>query len=164
MSGVERDQKATFVQPPLQLEESFYDHVEIDALKDYQRQAYESEKPELLEVDVNLASLEAGPNKWEVRLDVRLEPDEDLPLPPYRLGLRAFGHFRVPPGSEDADTARMVAVNGASILFSSMREYLMLITSRGLWGPVTLPTVSFAGLEVEERDGEPSAVQEDDGN
>ena len=164
MSDVERDQKATFMQPPLQLEESFYDRVEIEALKDYQRQEYESEKPELLEVEVNLASLEAGPDKWEVRLDVRLEPNEDVPLPPYRLGLRAFGHFRVPDGSEDADTARMVAVNGASILFSSMREYLMLVTSRGPWGPVTLPTISFAGLEVEERNIEPAAVQEGEGD
>ncbi|MEZ5124905.1 MAG: protein-export chaperone SecB [Thermoleophilia bacterium] len=141
--------------PPLRLEQSFFDLVQIEAIKGYDRGEYETNQPELLDVEVNLASLKEPAKQWEVRLEVRLKPDEELPLPPYRLDLRGFGYFAVPNGDEDAETARMVAVNGASILYSSMREYVMMVTSRGPWGSVTLPTISFTSLTVEARgDGE----------
>ena len=40
-------------------------------------------------------------------------------------------------------------MNGSSILYSSAREYLLLITSRAPWGQLKLPTMSFADLTVQ---------------
>ena len=50
--------------------------------------------------------------------------------------------------------AKVVGVNGASNVFSSAREYLMLVTSRGPWGQLRLPAMSFADLEVAAADEE----------
>jgi preprotein translocase subunit SecB len=46
------------------------------------------------------------------------------------------------------DPEKLLRVNGASILYSSAREFLITVTSRGPWAPMILPTISF--LPVEE--------------
>jgi hypothetical protein len=40
-------------------------------------------------------------------------------------------------------------MNGSSILYSSARQYLLLITSRAPWGQLKLPTMTFADLTVQ---------------
>jgi len=47
-----------------------------------------------------------------------------------------------------AEVAEVIGVNGCSMLYSSAREYLLLITGRAPWGQVRLPTMSFNGLSM----------------
>jgi len=60
-----------------------------------------------------------------------------------------IGFFRwSTEGQPEDQVAQIVAVNGASILYSSAREYLLMITSRAPWGQLSLPTMSFADVAV----------------
>jgi hypothetical protein len=59
-----------------------------------------------------------------------MSKDDEATPPPYLFRLRGIGTFRY------------------------TGEYLMLLTSRGPWGQMRLPTVSFADLEVGAADEE----------
>ena len=41
---------------------------------------------------------------------------------------------------------RLVAINGASILYGAMREHLLTLSARHRHGPVLLPCLDFRGL------------------
>ena len=141
-------------QPPVQLEESYYDVVSLEASPDYvpDPQARPVGPPERAsQVKLDLATVDADPGVWRVSLDIR-HKEAGGETPRYRFRLRIVGFFRW-AGAEtpEADVARLVAVNGASILYSSARELLLLLTSRMPWGQLSLPTLSFADVEPNER-------------
>jgi preprotein translocase subunit SecB len=83
-----------------------------------------------------------------VSLDLR-HKDIDEEAPRYHFRLRIIGFFSWCSEEQlEEEVAHIVAVNGASILYSSAREYLLMITSRAPWGQLTLPTMSFADVTV----------------
>jgi preprotein translocase subunit SecB len=90
-----------------------------------------SENDEVYQVTVDIASI-----------DDQQEGEQGVP---YNIHLVALGHFKVHPEWPDPD--KMVSVNGASILYSAAREFLITITSRGPWGQISLPTKSFNQLK-----------------
>ena len=140
-------------QPPVQLEESYYDVVSLEASPDYvpdprARPVGPPEREALVKLD--LATVDADPGVWRVSLDLRHREAEDE-TPRYRFRLRVVGFFRWGGGeTPNAEVAQLVAVNGASILYSSAREFLLLLTSRMPWGQLSLPTLSFADVELSE--------------
>jgi len=139
--------------PPVQLEESYYDVVSLEAPQDYvpdphARPAGPPEREALVKLD--LATVDADPGVWRVSLDIRHREAEGE-TPRYRFRLRVVGFFRWGGGeTPNAEVAQLVAVNGASILYSSAREFLLLLTSRMPWGQLSLPTLSFADVELSE--------------
>lgn len=103
-----------------------------------------------LKVDLSeLARSVEDDRRWKAGLSVRLRPKKDKGLPPYKVEVEVDGFFATgpEPGAE-ADLARLVGINGASILYSVVREQVFSITARGAWGPLQLPTVSFADVKV----------------
>lgn len=70
------------------------------------------------------------------------EEKDDETICDYEFTIEAVGTFKV---AEDfpADPEEMVERNGAAILFSSIRETLYTLTSRGPYNPICIPTVSF---------------------
>lgn len=134
--------------PPLQLEESFFDTVRVDAVPEHSPSTEGRPQRHGVQVHIDLATLDDSPGMWRVALDLT-DKDVDGETPRYRFRLRIIGFFRWSgaEGSEQ-DVAQIVAVNGASILYSSAREYLLMLTSRMPWGQITLPTMSFAGIAV----------------
>jgi preprotein translocase subunit SecB len=135
-------------QPPLQLEESYFDIVSLEAVPEYLPDAAAKPRRHGVEMQLELATVDDSPGVWRVTLDIR-HKDIDEETSRYHFRLRVIGFFRwsAEAGPED-DTARVVAVNGASILYSSAREYLLMITSRAPWGQLRLPTMSFADVAV----------------
>jgi preprotein translocase subunit SecB len=97
-----------------------------------------------------LARSEKDKQYWKVALVIRLRPKKDRSLPPYRLEVDVTGVFSTKTGEvAEPDLARLVGINGASMLYSAVREQVFMVTARGAWGPLQLPTVSFADLKVE---------------
>jgi preprotein translocase subunit SecB len=133
---------------PLHLEGSYFERVELETHPDH-----DPDRPHTgnLRTDVDLKKLENGDDgslHWQVTLDVQVGAREDDALPPYEISLTCQGYVVVPKGVIPAEEiAQTVGVTGASLLYSSAREYLLLVTGRGLWGPFQLPTVSFADFE-----------------
>ena len=137
-------------QPPLLLEESYFDEVHVEAAPEYVPDPEAAPRRHGVEVQLGLATVDESPGLWRVSLDIRHKSVDDE-TPRYRFRLRAVGFFRyVADAQTEPDVARLMAANGASILYSSAREYLLLLTSRGPWGQLSLPTLSFADVTLQE--------------
>jgi len=136
------------VEPPLQLEESFFDLVSVETVAEHTPDPSGRPARHAVAVTVSLATVDDHPGVWKTTLEITGKGDDPEP-PPYRFRLRTVGFFRY-AGEEipEAEVARVVGVNASSILYSSAREYLLLITSRAPWGQLRLPTMSFADLSV----------------
>lgn len=134
--------------PPLQLEESFFDTVNVEVVPDYVPDSESRPQQHGVEIRLNLATVDDDPGVWRVTLDVT-DKDVEGATPRYHYRLRIIGFFRWVGGERpEQDVAQIIAANGASILYSSAREYLLMLTSRTPWGQVTLPTMSFADVAV----------------
>lgn len=67
---------------------------------------------------------------------------------PYLIEVDVRGVVVVLKGAEKlAPPEDLAAVNGASLLWSAVREQVLTVTSRMLAGPVTLPTMNFHDLK-----------------
>ena len=74
------------------------------------------------------------------------EPDRRFS--PYRIDVDAAGVILLPKGAEKLGSPHdLVLVNGASLLWSAIREQVLTLTSRMPAGPVMLPTVHFHDLK-----------------
>lgn len=70
---------------------------------------------------------------------------------PYLIDIEAKGVVVVLKGAEKLGTPEdLAAVNGASLLWSAVREQVLTVTSRMMAGPVTLPTMNFHDLKKQE--------------
>ncbi|MBU0483914.1 MAG: hypothetical protein KKB30_05315 [Proteobacteria bacterium] len=87
---------------------------------------------------------------YQVTVEITsIDPIEiDKEKNPYDIHVVALGHFKVHP--DWPDPGKLVRVNGASILYSAAREFIITITSRGPWGAITIPTKSFQTIVPNE--------------
>ena len=87
----------------------------------------------------------------ELRVVVDNEPNPDIKgqkYAPYKVDVAVEGVVLIPKGAEQlADAEDLAAVNGASMLWSAVREQVLTITSRMRAGPVVLPSVHFHDLK-----------------
>jgi len=82
-------------------------------------------------------------NRWRADLGIVVRPtDEKKPLA-YEISITISGVFRVIAKMEPEAARKLAFVNGMSILYSSVRETVLLLTGRFPAGPFVLPTLSF---------------------
>jgi hypothetical protein len=62
---------------------------------------------------------------------------------PYTFSIEVVGTVLVDETVKDANIERFIQINGMSLVFSVTREIVRAMTSRGPWGGVLLPTVTF---------------------
>ena len=140
---------------PLQLEHYFFErmhcvanaNISVDEVEEW-HQADRSRFGLRVELGTNPES----DREWQVLVDLFTNPDYGSKAP-YELGFTAVGIFTVDEAFEHDRLERLVRVNGSSVLYSAMREFVALFTSRGPWGAVKLPTVNFRLLDLEEMNG-----------
>lgn len=96
-----------------------------------------------------------------LRLRIDNQPSAEEPnrkFSPYLIDIEAAGVVLLPRGAEKLGPPKdLVTVNGASLLWSALREQLLTLTSRMPAGPVMLPTVHFHDLK--QASGETAAAQ-----
>jgi preprotein translocase subunit SecB len=139
---------------PLQLEAHFFTKVEVEANQSFQPEAEEKAESGI-QTEVQVAQHQDNPRRWQVTLEVTLGTnDKEVP---YKISLKCVGFFEVAEEMEEKHAPLLVRTNGAAILYSSAREFLLLITGRGPWGPYYLPTTNFLGPFKAEEEKEPSA-------
>ena len=134
---------------PLQLEHYFYERMQCVAepsitVKDIE--AWHAADLRRFNLSVEAGSNPESDRQWQVQVDLSSHPDFPEPAP-YALHFTAIGLFRVDESFEHDDLERLIRVNGASVLYSAMREFVALFTSRAPWGAVKLPTINFRLLE-----------------
>src|SRR5665648_155760 len=80
-------------QPPLQLEESYFDVVSLEAAPEYVPDAEARPRRHGVEMQLGLATVDDSPGVWRVSLDIR-HKDVDEEAPRYHFRLRIIGFFR----------------------------------------------------------------------
>ncbi len=83
----------------------------------------------------------------EISIDAEKFSENNLP---YQVHFEAAGAFSVDE-KYDKDKEQFAVINGASLLYSSIREFLFFITGRYPFGPIQLPTVTFSHLSKQPR-------------
>jgi preprotein translocase subunit SecB len=98
--------------------------------------------PVTVQAKTVLAQLQEA-NRWRADLVVDVRAQEGQPPLPYEIAIAISGIFRVVSEIESETARRLAFVNGMSILYSSVRETVLLMTGRFPAGPFVLPTLSF---------------------
>jgi preprotein translocase subunit SecB len=131
-------------QPPLQLDRLFFAEVTVKSGSTFSSEPTDAE----VKTSVSLSENKENERAWQARLEIEVTPKGERQIP-YEIRVVAFGQFSVTDEKLDRPhAAQLVAITGASIIYSAAREYLMILTGRGPWGPFQLPTVSFTDVEV----------------
>jgi len=134
---------------PLQLEHYFYERMQCVAepsITIEEIQAWHAADLRRFHLSVEAGSNPESERQWQVQVDLSSNPDFTESAP-YDLHFTAIGLFRLDESFEHNNLERLIRVNGASVLYSAMREFVALFTSRAPWGAVKLPTVNFRLLE-----------------
>jgi preprotein translocase subunit SecB len=127
--------------PPLQLEGYFYNRVLCEIDPDYNNKKKGKEIKLGLTVKNTIAHQHKNPRSWKVILDIDVKsPNKTVP---YRVELQLVGFFKVAQDVPENKIESHIRITGASILYSGAREFLLGITSRGPYTPLSLPTISF---------------------
>jgi len=123
---------------PLLLETHFFTKVIVEADPNYN-----SEKGEghfNITTNINVGQHKEDPRRWQVILGLQTHPRAKTP---YKIKLECVGLFKVGPDVKEEMMGPLVHANGTSILYSSAREFLLLVTGRGPYVPFYLPTTNF---------------------
>lgn len=128
--------------PPLIVKEYFFPYVQVSADPEH---SGEEETPSM-DFETKVAVDKDPENDtYQVTLEITALPEDETKRIPYAIHLIAVGMFAVDPSWPDPE--KLLRINGASILYSSAREFLITVTSRGPWRPMILPTISFLPAE-----------------
>lgn len=128
---------------PLQLERSFFTKLHIDVNQEYRTEQNKTENAEVeIAVGLNVAQHNTDPHRYQIRLTIDGIEGKEAPTP-YNISLQIVGYFVVDNEFEHNHIAKLVEINGASILYSAAREQVLNVTGRGPWGAFQLPTINF---------------------
>ncbi|WP_227104523.1 protein-export chaperone SecB [Chromobacterium rhizoryzae] len=84
-----------------------------------------------------------GKSYVHLKLYIALENKNENKAP-YDVAVEVEGEFRIaPPFMKKDDWEKIFIVNGASMLYTVIREYLLSFTARAVYGPLMLPTMNF---------------------
>ena len=123
----------------LQLEDFFIGDLSLNPTKGRFTKAGEIK----IDVKLNCGRNESDKQSWMVGLNISFKAAQPEPIS-YEGHIEIIGYFTLRdttmPEERQEDIA---AVNGASILYSSARELIVMLTGHGRNGRLILPSVSF---------------------
>ena len=134
---------------PLQLEDYFFNKILIQSNPEFSKEE-ELEGGEGSEggfrAKVNLETLQNNQDETKFQLNLKIGGFEGVngQQPPYDIELEVVGLFTVSASYPEEKVLKLVQINGASILYSAAREFVLMITGRGQWGSFTIPTTNFS--------------------
>jgi preprotein translocase subunit SecB len=140
----------------LQLERYFYPHIMVKADPAFKGKEEFSGK---LALKTKLTPISQEERRWEVSLRITTVP-QDHPTA-YNLELETVGIFKVSPDFPEEEIESLVRIAGSSTLYSAAREFLLIITGRGPFGVVTLPSVTFQKKQKRTKGDKNQAGSED---
>ena len=96
---------------------------------------------------VRLAESDDGGNLFILSVRLTGEPKKEKAFP-YRFSIEAEAVLACSSADDTSTKRDLVAVNGASLLYSAMRETLLNLSFRFPHGPMLLPSVNFLHLKA----------------
>lgn len=137
--------------PPLNLESYFYSDVEIKPNKDYEHPEENTFNFSNVLVKCNVkrgtgVNSAGETNEHCIYLHIQVEDGEKRQTP-YRIECSVIGTFEPHRQLPEELTEEIIIIQGATLLYSAAREFIMGITSRMMYGPMLIPTISFHGMK-----------------
>ena len=132
---------------PLQLLRYFVPEISCSANSTFDPEKESVNGPDHLSVSAVVARQKDADNlpghSWSVEMNVTQTLKEGCNFP-YKFNLALIGFFVCKDGfPTPAAEEQFVRVNGSSMLYGASRELVRSLTSRGPWGELFLPTLSF---------------------
>jgi preprotein translocase subunit SecB len=140
---------------PLCLQNIYYTDVHISA------------NPSAKETDLENVELEISPTatpspddarRWTVILSVEIKSKSGIAAP-YVGRIENIGGFLVSGTWPPDQIEKLVYINASGILYASMREMVCMITGRGFFPPLTLPSCSFMEMYKEREDAKKNELE-----
>lgn len=129
---------------PLELKKYFFPLVHVAADPEYEP----GNGQDKVNFDVRTSVTRADKNDiYQVAVEIIAEPEDEDHRIPYSIHLIGIGLFSVSEKWDDPE--RLLNINGASMIYSAAREFLITVTARGPWNPVILPTISFRSDDIQ---------------
>lgn len=127
---------------PLLLKSYYITNVKIDVI-----QNHNSEKEYILSTDdiditVKFLTNKKFPGVWQVQLHIKHKPEEKSNIP-YAFSLSMAGFFEVIKTYPKDKVGRLLELDAPAMLYSAAREFIAIITGRGPWGEMILPSTNF---------------------
>ena len=132
----------TVARAPLELKRYFFPLVHVAADPQYEPES----GMEKVNFDVRTSLTKDENDLYQVAVEIIAEPEDEEHRIPYSIHLIGVGLFTV--SKEWKEPERLLKINGASMIYSAAREFLITVTARGPWQPVILPTISFKDDET----------------
>lgn len=85
---------------------------------------------------------EDSKKEWQIELKVEFLPPVERNIP-YSFSASIIGFFSVGPNIPEEQVEKFAEINGASILYSTLREIIYTLTSKGPFRALLLPTLCF---------------------
>lgn len=128
---------------PLSLERYFYTRVHVDANREYGPDDTQT-APRDVDIDVKVGMLRDAndSDRYQIVLSISNLTAKEGRLP-YNVDAEIVGVFRLDANFKHENREHLLKVNGSSILYGALREYLLMLTGRGPWGEFQIPTISF---------------------
>lgn len=106
----------------------------------------------LFKIDLGLLDRETNDTR-EALLRLQLAiPNEAGKKSPYKLDIHAQAILEVRPIVPQEERAKFLYVNGAGLVYASIRELVATLTARSSFGPLTLPTAYISPPEPSQED------------
>jgi preprotein translocase subunit SecB len=126
---------------PLQLKSHFFHVIRLRAVPGGKKEGQTTFNRE-----VAFSPLPDKPKEWQLELNIKLEcVDKTNPFI-YEFEIHVIGFFELVVDLPEDRRQQIIVVNGLSILYGALREMVINLTSRSAFGPLSLPSISFADV------------------
>ena len=147
------------VTPPLQLNYHFYPEVKVRANTELPLDEYQIDNTDVdfnLNYNASIFENKKDPSQFKIELQIDIAPKEEKNWF-YEVFLKCIGLFVISEEIPEEKRKSLVYINGASMLYSAAREYIFLLTMRGPYPPIYIPSVSFKPEDKDYYSGLPGA-------
>lgn len=130
------------------LKKYFFPVVNIRANTNYKP---DEEKNILFDIESAVVKLKERDNFFQLILDITIN-DEDSKNYPYMGQVQAVGFFDIDSSLSKKEAHKVLRYRGIEILYAAIREIILMVTGRGPWGVIGLPTHHPDEIEMLEID------------
>jgi len=89
-------------------------------------------------------------NQYALKLSIEIYPEKEKSFP-YTVKISMEGFFKIVDENLINDAKNLMLINGPSMLYGAIREFLLILTARFEYGALMLPTVNFLDMYEEKK-------------
>jgi preprotein translocase subunit SecB len=127
---------------PLVLKHSFITEFHLVTRQDYDPKKGHKYNMKNLQSDVKYLTSKEYPGVWQVPLNLKCKPQPGENIP-YGFTITIVGFFKIRSEWTKSRRESLIRINAPAVLYGATRELIAILSGRGPWGPILLPSVNF---------------------